>query len=295
MQIEDVAGVGFTSRRTTKQQGNLTVGPGLLGQIVVNNQAVLTAVTEVFAHRGTGVRCNVLQSCRFRGRSSHDDRVFHGAVLFELADNVGDGGSLLANSDINADQVLALLVDDRIKRNGRLTCLAVTNDQFALAAADRNHRVDGLQTGLNRLAHGLTFDHARSDLFNSVEFLGVDRTLAVDGLAQSVDHSADQSRADRHGKNAAGRLDRIAFRNLFVITENNCADGITFKVQREAVGVIGEFKHFTLHHVVKTVNTANAIGNRNYGSLSTEISGDAKAFNSLLEQFADFTGIELHH
>jgi hypothetical protein len=31
-------------------------------------------------------------------------------MLFELANDVGDGGSLLADSDINAEEVLALLL-----------------------------------------------------------------------------------------------------------------------------------------------------------------------------------------
>ena len=226
---------------------------------------------------------------------SHDDRVFHGAVFFELTNDVGDRGSLLADGDINADEVLALLVDDRIERDGGLTRLTVTDDQFALAAAHGNHGIDGLQTGLHRLGHGLTFDHAGRNLFNNVEFLRVDRTLAVDRLAQGVHHATDQSRSDGNGKNAAGRLDRVAFGNMFVFTENNRTDGITFQVESETIGVVGEFEHFALHHVVQTVNTANTVGNRNDGPLGTEISGDPEAFDSLLQQFADFTGIKLHH
>ena len=61
------------------------------------------------------------------------------------------------------------------------------------------------------------------------------------------------------------------------------------------VVLTGEFEHFALHHVVQTVNTANTVGNRNDGPLGTEISGDPEAFDSLLQQLADFTGIKLHH
>ena len=81
---------------------------------------------------------------------------------------------------------------------------------------------------------------------------------------------------------------------MFVVAENTRADRITFKVQCEAVGVAGEFQHFTLHHVVQTVNTANTIGHRHNGALGAEISGDPEAFDALLEQLADFTRIELH-
>ena len=66
-----------------------------------------------------------------------DDGVFHGAVLFELAHHVGDGGSFLADGHINAEEVLALLVDDVINSDGGLAGLAVANDQLALATTDR--------------------------------------------------------------------------------------------------------------------------------------------------------------
>ena len=215
-------------------------------------------------------------------------------MLFELTHHVGNRRGLLADSHVNADKVLALLVDDRIDSDSRLTGLAVTNDQFTLAAADRDHGVNGLQTRLNRLAHGLTIDHAGSNLFNHVEFFGGNRALAVNRLAERVHHTADQSRTDGNGKDATGGLNRIAFGNVFVVAENNGTDGITFKVEREAIGIAGEFQHFALHHVVKTVHAANTVGHRNHGALGTEISRNPEAFDSLLQQFADFTRIKLH-
>ena len=294
MQVEDVARIGFTSRRTTQQQGDLAISPGLLGQVVVDDEGVFTAVAEVFAHRGAGVRSDVLHGGRFGSRGGHDDRVGHGAGFFELANDVRNRRGLLADGDVNADEVLALLVDDRVDGHGGLTRLTVTNDQFALAASDRHHGVDGLQTRLNRLRNRLTINHARGDLFHHVVFFRLDRALAVDRLTEGVDHAADQSAADGNGKNALGGLDHVAFGNVFVITENNGTDGIALKVESQAVGVVGEFQHFALHHVAETVNTANTVGHRNYGALGAKISGNAEAFDTLLQQIADFTRIELH-
>ena len=45
-------------------------------------------------------------------------------------------------------------------RDGGLAGLAVADDQLALAAADGNERVDGLQAGLHRLVHRRTRDDA---------------------------------------------------------------------------------------------------------------------------------------
>ena len=47
MQVEDVTRVGLATRRTTQQQGHLTISNGLLGQIVVDDQSVLAIVAEI--------------------------------------------------------------------------------------------------------------------------------------------------------------------------------------------------------------------------------------------------------
>ena len=153
VQVEHVARIRFAARRPAQQQRNLAIRPRLLGQVVVDDQRVLTAVAEVFAHRAARVRRDVLHRRRIRGRRGDDDRVLHRAVFFELADHVLDRRRLLADRDVDADQVLAFLVDDRVDRHRRLAGLAVADDQFALAAADRHHRVDRLQAGLHRLRH----------------------------------------------------------------------------------------------------------------------------------------------
>lgn len=46
-----LAGVGLTSRRTTEEERHLTVGNGLLGQIIVDDDSVLSIVTEPFAYK----------------------------------------------------------------------------------------------------------------------------------------------------------------------------------------------------------------------------------------------------
>src|SRR5690606_2441647 len=103
------------------------------------------------------------------------------AVFFQLANHVADRGGFLANSDVNAGNALAFLADDGVDGYGGLACLAVTDDELALATANRNHGVDGLDAGSQRLRHRLTGNHARRDFLDDVGGLGVDGTLAVDG------------------------------------------------------------------------------------------------------------------
>jgi hypothetical protein len=152
------------------------------------------------------------------------------------------------------------LVDDRINGNSGLASLAVANDQFALTTANRNHCVDRLQTGLHRLGHRLTPDNARSDLFDRLGQLGVDRAFAVDRLTQGVHDTAQQFGADRNFQNATRALHGVAFGNAFVFTQNHGTDGVALEVHGEAKNVAGEFQHFALHGIRKAVDTADTVG-----------------------------------
>ena len=200
-----------------------------------------------------------------------DDRVRHRAVLFELAHHVRDRRGLLADRDVDADQVLALLVDDRVDRHRGLAGLAVADDQLALAAADRHHRVDRLQAGLHRLRHRLARDHARRDLLDDVGHLGVDRALAVDRLAERVDHAADQLGADRHFEDAARALDGVAFGDVLVFAQHHRADRVALEVEREAERVARELEHLALHRVGQAVDAADAVGHRHDRALRAHL------------------------
>ena len=115
-----------------------------------------------------------------------------------MLDGLRDGRSLLADGDVDALHALALLVEDRVDGDRGLAGLAVADDQLALAAADRGHRVDGLDAGLQRLVHRLAAgDAGRLDLHAAGVGVG-DRALAVDRFAERVDDAAEQRVADRH-------------------------------------------------------------------------------------------------
>ena len=294
VQVEHVAGIGFTTRRTTQQQGNLTVGPGLLGQIVIDDQGVLTAVAEVLAHRATGVRSDVLHRGGLGGGRGDDDGVFHRAVFFELAHHVRDGRSFLTDRNVDTHHVFALLVDDRINRNGSLTGLTVADDQLALATTDGDHGVHRLQAGLHRLGHRLTPDDARSDLLDRLGQLGVDRALAIDRLTQGVNDATDQLGADRDFQNATGTLDGITFGDAFVFAQHHGANGVALEVHGETEDVAGEFQHFALHGIGQAVDTADTVSHRNHGTFGTGIRGQLQVLNPTLDQVTDFRGVKLH-
>ena len=85
VQVEDVARIGFAARRAADQQRNLAVRPGVLGQVVVDDQRVAAGLHELFAHGAAGEGRDVLQRGRVGRRGDDDDRVLHRAVLLENA------------------------------------------------------------------------------------------------------------------------------------------------------------------------------------------------------------------
>ena len=111
-------------------------------KIVVDTKRVALVVEKVLAHRTAGIGREILKRSGVGSRSVHDDRVLHRAVLFEGLHDLGYRGKLLANGDIDADDVRAFLIDDGVHRDGGLTRLTVADDELALSAADWNHGVD---------------------------------------------------------------------------------------------------------------------------------------------------------
>ena len=153
MEIEDITRVSLTAWGTSQQQGHLSVGHGLLGQVVEDDHSVHAVVTEVLSHGHAGVGGEVLQGSGVGGGGRDDDGVLHGVGVSEPLHNLSDSGPLLADGDVDTVQLLlgviglveALLVDDGVNGDGGLASLPVTDDQLTLATANGHKRVDSLK------------------------------------------------------------------------------------------------------------------------------------------------------
>jgi hypothetical protein len=203
-QMNLLSGVSLTSGGTTKQQGHLTVGDGLLGQIVVDDEGVLAVVTEPFTDGTSSEGGQELKRGSLGSGGSNDNGVLHGVVLLKGLDELSDSGTLLTNSDVHTVQLLglvgtavpSLLVQDGVESDGSLTSLTVTDNQLTLTTSDRNHGVDGLKTSLDRLTDGGTGQNAGGLDFSAASLSGVDGSLSIDGVTQSVDDTSEKGRAD---------------------------------------------------------------------------------------------------
>src|SRR5207237_670802 len=151
--------------------------------------------------------------------------------VFERLHHLRDRRLLLADRVVNADDAGVLLTENRVDRDGRLARLAVADDELALSAADGHHRVDRLESGLQRFFHALAVDDAWRQAFDGGELLGGDWSLAVDWLSERVDDAAEHLVADRHRDDASRPFHRIAFFDFLELAEKHGSDAFLFEVE----------------------------------------------------------------
>ena len=168
--------------------------------------------------------------------------------LAQLLDHRGHRRLLLADGHVDAEHVLALLVDDGVDGDGGLAGLAVADDELALAAADRDHRVDGLDAGLQRLVHRLAGDDAGGLDLDLAGVLAVDGALAVDGLRRGRS-TTRPSRASPTGTWAILPVRLTVSPSLIGLeaAEEHDADVVLFQVQHQADDALAELEQLAGH------------------------------------------------
>ena len=267
----------------------------MLGQVVVDAERVLALVEEVLGHRAAGVRGHELDRRRLVGGRGDDDRVVERAGLVEDPGDLDHGRHPLADGDVDADQVLVLVVDDRVDRDRRLPGLAVADDQLALAAADRDHPVDRLEPGLHRRVHRLALDHARGLELSRAGLGRVDLALVVERATERVDDPAQELVADRDLEQAAGALDRVALLDLDPVAEQHHADVVGLEVERQAGDVVRQLEHLERHAVVEAVDAGDAVGDREHGPDLGQVGGvGLESFDPRSEDLRNLVGLDLH-
>ena len=132
---------------------------------------------------------------------------------------------------------------------GRLAGLAVADDELALAAADRNHRVDGLEARLQRLVHRLAVDDARSlALQGHIDLFPADVAQAVQGIAERVHDTAHQRLAYRDGGDAAGAPDHGPFLQQVRRTHQDGAHVVGLQVHHDGHHAVPAVQQFAGSH-----------------------------------------------
>ena len=158
-------------------------------------------------------------------------------------------------------RVEARLADDRVDADRRLAGRTIADDQLALAAANRNHRVDQHDAGLHRLPDRTAPDDPGRQLLDRIRDLARNRAFPVQRLAERVDDAAKEALADRHLQQLAGRPHLAAFRELGVVAEHDHADFGFVEVQGQAGDAVAEVEHLVQHDVGEPLDLGHAVTN----------------------------------
>ena len=247
----------------------MSVGNGLLGQVVVDDQGVLAVVSEPLSHGATGERSKVLERGGLGGSGGDDNRVLEGVILLKGLDELSDGRSLLADGDVDTVELLLLvgtvvpllLVQDGVDGNGGLSGLSVTDDKLSLSSANGHKGVDRLETGLHRLVDGSSGQDTGGLELSLGSVLGLDGAFSVDGVTQSVDDSAEKTGSDGHVDNLSGSLDRVPLLDETVVTEDGDTDVVGLQVQAHSLDTGRELNHLLGLDVSETVDTGDTVTN----------------------------------
>src|SRR5690606_36017100 len=150
------------------------------------------------------------------------------------------------------------------ERDRRLARAAVTDDQLALAATDRDHRVDRLEPGHHRLLHRLPLHDAGRDDVDIAALRRADLALAVDRIAERVHHPAEVALADTDVEHAARAPHRITLVQRRPVAHDDCADVVLLEVQRQRRHRLAglrrrDLEHLARHRVRQTVDARDAV------------------------------------
>lgn len=92
--------------------------------------------------------------------------------------------------------------------------MSVASAQILAVGAFTYEGIDGLESSLHRLVHGFSGDNAWGLQLDSGTLVSADGTLAIDGVTEGVDDSAEHALADGDINDGAGSLHDITFLDL---------------------------------------------------------------------------------
>ena len=116
--------------------------------------------------------------------------------------------------------------------------------------------------------------------------------LAVDRLAEGVDHPAEHAVADGHREDPAGRLDRLALLDVVDVAEHDGADRLLVEVEGEADGAVLELEQLVDGGVGQAGHAGDAVADLGDAADGAGLERRLEALEVLLERRRDVGGGE---
>ena len=227
---------------------------------------MFSLIHEMFTHCTSCIRCDVLERSNVRCCSGNYDRVVHCAFVLQCLHQLCNSRLFLSYSYIDTDNIFAFLVDYCINCDSCLTGLSVTDDQLSLTFADRDHRIDGLDTCLQRFMYRFSLQYPRGRIFDLTVILCSDRAFTVDRLTKCIYNTSDHGFTYRNLDNPSCRFYDIPFFDFFIRAENYCTDIVFFKVQCHSVHFAREFQQLAGHAFFEAVYSGDPVAYLDYCS-----------------------------
>src|SRR5487761_1994236 len=171
---------------------------------------------------------------------------------------------------------------------------AIADDQLALAATDRDERVDGLDARLDRRVDALAGDDAGGDPLGRANLRRQDGSLVVEGAIQRVHHSPQQGGADGDFHHSPGGLDDIAFLDGGRIAQDDGADGLLGQVQGHAHHAAGELQELGGERALEPVDRGDAVADLDDRPDVARLRGRIEVVDVGLDDADDLVGSDGH-
>ena len=126
---------------------------------------------------------------------------------------------------------MAGLVDHRVECDCRLTGLAITNDELALAPTNREHRIDAHNTSHQWLVHALAAHHTNRLTLYQATLRGSNSWATIKWLTERVHHAAKQLLTNRHTQDLALELNAVASSHTLVAAKQHSTNFIFHQVE----------------------------------------------------------------
>ena len=265
MEIEHIARIRLAAGRTAQDEGYLTVGHSVLGEVVIDHEGIPSRVTEILPDRSSGKRGVILERGSLARRRYHHHGIVHRALRTKRLHYIGNSASLLSHSHIDtihrlSGEIIRTLVDDGVYGNGRLSGLTVTDDQLPLSPSDRNHRIDALEAGLQRLAHGLAENDSGSlALKRHLHEVAPDLPESVQRVAERVHHPSEYCLPHPDAGNPSGAPHHHTLLHGLRRTKKHRTHIVLLKVHRDTGHAALEVEQFARLGIFEPIYARNAV------------------------------------
>src|SRR5690606_37730319 len=188
------------------------------------------------------------------------------------------------------------LVDNGVNSDGGFTRLTVADDQLALSASDRNHRVNRFDTCLQRLIYRATEDNAgRFTLQRHLIFCAFDFAFAVNRLSERIHYATYHTFAHFDRSDSAGTAHRGTFANAVAGTHQYHPDVVFFEVQNDGFHAGLKLNQFTCLYAIESVHTCNTVAHLQYRTYFFHIGSGCEAGELLFEYRTYFIRFYINH